>query len=154
MNFDLLLKQHQALMVQKWITNLANTSAFIFQSMPNLNWVGFYLAENQKLYLGPFQGLPACVEIPFGRGVCGKAAQARETLVVADVNSFVDHIACDSRSQAEIVVPVIHKGQLLAVLDVDSPSKYRFDQKDQLFLEKIVQQIVMKIDEWSLDTKL
>ncbi len=145
MNYSLLLKQHQALMVNRWITNLANTSAFIFQHMPNLNWVGFYLAENKNLYLGPFQGLPACVEIPFGRGVCGKSAQSKETLVVADVHAFADHIVCDTRSQSEVVVPIVHNDILLGVLDVDSPSKYRFDQKDQDFLENIVHNLISKL---------
>ena len=145
-DFSLILKQHDALMIGRWLTDLANTSAFIFHNLPNLNWVGFYLLENKNLYLGPFQGLPACTEIPLGRGVCGKAALARETLIVPDVNAFIDHIACDSRSQSEIVVPIVHKDHVLGVLDVDSPIKYRFNQNDQLFLEKIVNNLLKKLD--------
>jgi GAF domain-containing protein len=122
------------------IANAANTAALLYWSLADLNWAGFYLVEPQRgdLLLGPFQGKPACVRIPVGRGVCGTAAQRRETVVVPDVHAFPGHIACDSASNSEIVVPVIQDGRLLGVLDVDSPVRARFDDADARGLEQLV----------------
>jgi GAF domain-containing protein len=122
------------------IANAANTAALLYWSLADLNWAGFYLVEPQRgdLLLGPFQGKPACVRIPVGRGVCGTAAQRRETVVVPDVHAFPGHIACDSASNSEIVVPVIQDGRLLGVLDVDSPVRARFDDADARGLERLV----------------
>jgi L-methionine (R)-S-oxide reductase len=142
MNFDLLLKQHAALMTKNWITNLANTSAFLFYNLPRINWVGFYLMENQKLWLGPFQGKPACTEIELDRGVCGKAASTQKTILVSDVHDFDGHIVCDPASRSEIVVPIMLNKKVIAVLDVDSPVVGRFNENDQVFLENIVKNIL------------
>lgn len=121
-----------------FIANAANASALLFHSLPEINWAGFYIAEGQELVLGPFQGKPACVRIPFGRGVCGTAARERKTLVVPDVNRFPGHIACDTASRSEIVVPLLNWGRLLGVLDIDSASLNRFDDEDQEGLESVV----------------
>lgn len=118
------------------IANLANAAALINQLLADINWAGFYLYEDGELVLGPFQGLPACIRIPLGRGVCGTAAQSKETVLVANVHEFPGHIACDAASQSEIVVPIIKDGVLLGVLDIDSPSLNRFDLEDQAGLEK------------------
>lgn len=129
-----------------WFTNLSNTSAAIMAHLPRLNWVGFYLAHGQTLYLGPFQGLPACLRIPFAKGVCGKAAQTLESVLVLDVDAFPGHIACDVRSRSELVIPLVHEGKLLGVLDLDSPDVGRFDVDDQLGLETIVKSLVAGTD--------
>lgn len=121
-----------------FVANAANTCALLYQSLPNVNWVGFYIAEGKQLVLGPFQGKPACVRIPFGKGVCGTAAAKRKTIVVPDVNRFPGHIACDSASQSEIVVPLLNWGKLLGVLDIDSASRERFDEDDSEGLESVV----------------
>ena len=120
------------------ITNLANTAALLYHNIPNINWAGFYLLENTKLVLGPFQGLPACMEIQLGRGVCGKSAAENKIIRVDNVHEFPGHIACDSLSRSEIVLP-LHKGRLIGVLDVDSPDIGRFTQKDVKGLQKIVE---------------
>ncbi|WP_035155471.1 GAF domain-containing protein [Cohnella thermotolerans] len=117
------------------IANLANASALLQTYLTDINWVGFYLLEEGELVLGPFQGLPACVRIPLGRGVCGTSAARRETIVVEDVHQFPGHIACDAASQSEIVVPLFAGGSLIGVLDIDSPVKGRFTQEDRRFLE-------------------
>ncbi len=117
------------------IANLANASALIWQELPDLNWAGFYLLEGKKLVLGPFQGKTACIEIPLGRGVCGTAAAEDRTLVIEDVHCFRGHIACDSASNSEIVVPLRRDGAVVGVLDVDSPSRSRFTEADRLGLE-------------------
>lgn len=122
---------------QNFIANAANTSALLFHSLPDVNWAGFYLAEGKELVLGPFQGKPACVRIPFGKGVCGTAAEKRETLVVPDVNRFSGHIACDPASRSEIAVPLLNWGKLLGVLDLDSTKFERFDEDDRDGLESI-----------------
>jgi GAF domain-containing protein len=119
------------------IANAANLSALINQSLPDLNWVGFYFYDGRELVVGPFQGLPACVRIPLGKGVCGTAAQSRRTQRVADVDAFPGHIACDSASRSEIVVPLVRGGELVGVLDVDSPRLDRFDGEDQAGLETL-----------------
>lgn len=119
------------------IANLANASAALNGALPNLNWVGFYLVEGDKLLLGPFQGRPACIEIPKGKGVCGTAWAENRTLVVPDVHRFPGHIACDAASNSEIVVPLRKDGQVVAVLDIDSPAMGRFDEDDRLGLESV-----------------
>ncbi|KIL46342.1 GAF domain-containing protein [Jeotgalibacillus campisalis] len=121
------------------IANLSNASSLLNQFLEQTNWVGFYLIDKEELVLGPFQGLPACVRIPLGKGVCGTAASERKTMRVEDVHSFPGHIACDSASQSEIVIPIVKDGQLLGVLDIDSPIQSRFDQIDQEQLEKFVE---------------
>lgn len=119
------------------VANAANTSAFLYRTVPDVNWVGFYLVKNGELVLGPFQGNPASSRIPFGKGVCGTAAQKQETVVVPDVEAFPGHIACDTSSRSEIVVPLVNWGRLLGVLDVDSATLNRFDDDDQEGLESI-----------------
>ncbi len=119
------------------IANLANASALLAQFLADINWAGFYLLDEQGLVLGPFQGLPACVRIPVGRGVCGTAAERKETMLVPDVHAFPGHIACDAASQSEIVVPLLAAdGRLIGVLDIDSPSLNRFDETDRVQLER------------------
>jgi GAF domain-containing protein len=126
------------------VANAANVAALLFWSLPQLNWAGFYLVEPRRgdLLLGPFQGKPACVRIPVGRGVCGTAAARRETVVVPDVHAFPGHIACDSASNSEIVVPVVRDAELLGVLDLDSPVRSRFDDADARGLEALVRVFV------------
>lgn len=120
------------------IANAANFSALVFNSLPDLNWAGFYLYDGTELVVGPFQGKPACIRIALGRGVCGTAAQTRQTQVVRDVHSFDGHIACDAASQSEIVVPLVNAdGSLLGVWDVDSPSVARFDDEDLAGMEAL-----------------
>lgn len=120
------------------IANLSNASALLNQFLERINWVGFYLLEHDELVLGPFQGLPACIRIPMGQGVCGTAAEKRTSVVVKDVNTFSGHIACDPQSQSEVVIPMIKDGELLGVLDIDSPETGRFDELDKTYLEKFV----------------
>ena len=127
----------EGMLDRAWFTNLANASAAISAHLPDLNWAGFYLAVERELILGPFQGLPACLRIPFGRGVCGASADRQETMLVADIHAFPGHIACDARSQSEIVVPLVLDGRVLGVLDLDSPNKNRFDEQDCRGLEAI-----------------
>lgn len=114
-----------------WITNLSQFSAFLNMNLEDINWVGFYLTDKpEQLKLGPFQGNVACVDIPFGKGVCGSAAKEQRTLVVKDVDQFSGHIACDARSRSEVVCPIIIEGKTVGVLDIDSPSLNRFDDSD------------------------
>ena len=113
------------------VANMANASALIFECLPEVNWVGFYRNVGGELVLGPFQGRPACIRIKFGDGVCGVAAQTRQVQRVEDVNGFPGHIACDSASASEIVVPLMRDGELLGVLDIDSPNTARFTQEDE-----------------------
>ncbi len=119
------------------IANLSNTSALLKVSLDRVNWAGFYRYDGAELVLGPFQGLPACIRIPLGSGVCGTAAERRETLVVSDVHAFPGHIACDSASNSEIVVPLTVNGRLYGVLDVDSPEENRFGADEREFLEAV-----------------
>lgn len=121
-----------------FIANAANTVAHLFHAVPDINWVGFYMFKDDELVLGPFQGKPACTRIPVGKGVCGTAAQQRKTMVVPDVNDFPGHIACDTASRSEIVVPLLNWGKLLGVLDVDSASLDRFKEEDREGFESIV----------------
>lgn len=148
MNYSLLCEQLKALCedVSYPITNLANASALLFDALEDLNWAGFYLMQEGQLLLGPFQGKTACTKIALGRGVCGTAAQQDQTQLVYDVHEFPGHIACDSASNSEIVVP-IHKGaEVVAVLDIDSPSLNRFDEADQAGLEQFVKALEESID--------
>lgn len=115
--------------------NLANTSALLFETLPNLNWAGFYWMEGGALVLGPFQGKPACIHIAVGKGVCGSAVQEGRTIRVEDVHAFPGHIACDGASNSEIVIPLRKNGEIWGVLDIDSPFVGRFTQEDQLGLE-------------------
>jgi GAF domain-containing protein len=121
-----------------FVANAANASALLFHSLPDVNWVGFYIAEKEELVLGPFQGKPACMRIPFGKGVCGTAARKQETIIVPDVNRFPGHIACDAVSRSEIVVPLLNWGKVLGVLDIDSATVNRFDHEDEEGLESVV----------------
>jgi len=131
------------------IANAANLAALLYWSLPQLNWAGVYLVEPVKgdLLLGPFQGKPACVRIPVGRGVCGTAAARRATVVVTDVHAFPGHIACDSASNSEIVVPVLRGDRLIGVLDLDSPVPGRFDSEDAAGLEQLVRVFVESLSE-------
>ena len=120
------------------IANAANLSAYLFMALPAVNWVGFYfLHPNAELVVGPFQGKPACVRIALGKGVCGTAAERRQSILVEDVHAFPGHIACDSASRSELVIPLIKEGELLGVLDLDSPDLARFDAEDKAGLERI-----------------
>ena len=120
------------------IANLANAAALLWQELDDLNWAGFYLSEGDRLVLGPFQGKPACIEIPYGKGVCGTAAEKQEAVVVEDVHEFPGHIACDEASRSEIVIPMTRNGVVFAVLDLDSPTVGRFTQADRAGLEVFV----------------
>lgn len=119
------------------IANMANAAALIFEAVPDLNWAGFYRNIDDELVLGPFQGRPACIRIAFGSGVCGVAAKTRKVQLVEDVNAFPGHIACDSASSSELVVPIVRDGSLLAVLDLDSPKKGRFAEIDRVGCERL-----------------
>ena len=143
MDYDMLIKQLLSLSedVPEPVSVLANAAALLYNTLPDLNWAGFYLAKENVLWLGPFQGKPACVKIPFGRGVCGTAAEKRETVRVPDVHAFPGHIACDCASNAEIVVPIFSGETLFGVLDIDSPKTGRFTDTDTEGLERFVRQL-------------
>ncbi|MFF7710654.1 GAF domain-containing protein [Pseudomonas sp. NPDC007930] len=138
--YPLLLAQLQALLAgeRDFIANAAQFSAFLFSELPELNWAGFYLNRDEQLLLGPFQGKVACVRIPFSKGVCGAAARTRQTQRVEDVHAFPGHIACDSASNSELVVPLVKAGRLIGVLDLDSPRVGRFSEADQAGIEALV----------------
>ena len=119
------------------VANAANLAALVYHALPDLNWVGFYFYDGAELVVGPFQGLPACVRIALDKGVCGAAARTRQTQRVADVEAFPGHIACDAASRSELVVPLVHDGELVGVFDLDSPRVNRFDEEDQQGLEAI-----------------
>ena len=137
--YTLLQAQLESLLADErdFIANAAQFSAFLYHQLDDLNWAGFYLNRNEELVLGPFQGQIACVRIPFGRGVCGAAAASRQTQRVEDVHAFAGHIACDSASNSELVVPLIKDGRLIGVLDLDSPGIGRFSEQDQLGIEAL-----------------
>ena len=141
-DYELLLKQLNSLSEGEddAIAILSNASALLNQFMHEVNWVGFYLWKKEKdeLVLGPFQGMPACIRIPYGKGVCGTAIKEMKTQLVADVTQFPGHIACDSASRSEIVVPIMINNSVYGVLDIDSPIMNRFDETDQLYMEKFV----------------
>ena len=141
--YPLLIQQLQAITdgVPHKIANLANTAALLWEALEDINWVGFYLREGDTLVLGPFQGKVACIEIPMGRGVCGTAAARGKTLRIDDVHTFPGHIACDSASNSEIVIPLLRDGQVVGVLDIDSPLLSRFTPDDQLGLEAVARVI-------------
>jgi len=138
--YELLLHQLEGLLSIETnpVANMANTAAVLFNGLENLNWAGFYILQTDTLVLGPFQGKPACVRIALGRGVCGTAAQTGQTQLVKNVHEFKGHIACDSASKSEIVIPIFKDGKVWGVLDIDSPVLARFDETDREFLEKAV----------------
>lgn len=127
------------------IANAANLAALVFHALPELNWAGFYFHDGHELVVGPFQGKPACVRIAIGKGVCGTAAETRETQVVPDVHAFPGHIACDGDTRSEIVVPLIHDGEVVGVLDLDSPHPDRFDTTDREGLEAVARVFVASL---------
>lgn len=129
-----------------WLANLSNASALLWLLLDDINWAGFYLYKKEELVLGPFQGKPACTHIRLGKGVCGTAAETRETQLVKDVHEFPGHIACDSASNSEIVVPIIKNDRLIGVLDIDSPTLNTFDEVDKKGLEKFVSIIVKYVN--------
>ncbi|MDM8100993.1 MULTISPECIES: GAF domain-containing protein [Oceanobacillus] len=142
-DYELLIKQLDALSTgeSNQTALLANASSLLNQFLDEVNWVGFYLTENEELVLGPFQGLPACIRIPFGKGVCGTAVSKNKTQRIADVHQFPGHIACDGASKSEIVIPISRNKEIIGVLDIDSPIYDRFDAIDQDNLEKFVAQL-------------
>ena len=147
MDYISLLKSYKALIEEEddFIALLSNTSAFIYNTVSDLNWAGFYLVKEDELVLGPFQGKPACTRIKYGDGVCGTALKERETMVVENVHEFQGHIACDSASNSEIVVPVFRDGKVIGVLDIDSPLFSRFKDEEKQFFEELV---------WVLENKI
>lgn len=140
--YQLLGKQLEALIAGEpnTVANLSNASALLNIFLDNVNWVGFYLYEEdtRQLVLGPFQGLPACIRIPLGKGVCGSAAEQQKVMRIANVHDFPGHIACDAASQSEIVLPIVKEGRLIGVLDIDSPILDRFDEEDEAGLSKFI----------------
>ena len=147
MEYISLLKSYKALIEKEddFIALLANTSAFIYNMINDLNWAGFYLLKEDDLVLGPFQGKPACTRIKNGSGVCGTALKERETIIVDDVHEFKGHIACDGASNSEIVVPIFRNGIIIGVLDIDSPKFSRFKDEEKQFFEELV---------WALEGKI
>lgn len=147
-DFSMLNRQLEALLdTRDWLTNSAQTGAFIAQQLNDLNWVGFYLQrQSNVLSLGPFQGQPACHPIPFSKGVCGAAARQQTTQRVDDVHAVEDHIACDANSRSELVVPVVANGHLWGVLDLDSPLHGRFTEQDQDGIEALVATFIQQTD--------
>jgi len=146
-NYQELISEIKALIegIPYPIANYANVSATIWKAMDDINWVGFYLIDNNKLILGPFQGNPACVSIEIGKGVCGSAVARKRSLIVPDVHDFPGHIACDTDSRSEIVIPMIKNGKTIGVLDIDSPLLDRFDVNDRVNLEEIVKILLKNI---------
>lgn len=146
-DYDALIAQAEALIsgVPHRIANLANVSALIFDTLADLNWAGFYLLEGETLVLGPFQGRPACIEIPASRGVCGAAVRENRSQLVPDVHAFAGHIACDSASRSELVVPLKRDGAVFGVLDLDSPSPARFTEADREGMERLARVIEQNI---------
>lgn len=150
--YELLIQQLESLLENQdnWITNLSQFTALINMSLDKVNWVGFYLAQpGGALKLGPFQGNVACFDIPMGQGVCGSAAESKETLIVADVDQFPGHIACDAASRSELVCPIIINDKLIGVLDIDSPILDRFTQEDKVGIEALVN-VLIQSTRWPL----
>ncbi|MDR9440198.1 MAG: GAF domain-containing protein [Halomonas sp.] len=147
-DYPLLARQLEALLdTRDWLTNSAQTCAFLMQELHDLNWVGFYLQRQpEMLSLGPFQGKPACHPIPFSKGVCGAAARTRRSQRVDDVHALADHIACDAQSRAELVVPLVVNDRLWGVLDLDSPNEGRFSEVDQAGTESLMMTFVENTD--------
>lgn len=139
--YEELAAQMEAVLEKEWplVSNLSNAASVLYNGMENINWAGFYLMEEGVLWLGPFGGKPACVRIEMGKGVCGTAAARDEVQLVKDVHLFPGHIACDSASMSEIVIPLHKEGKVVGVLDIDSPVLARFDENDRKALEKIAQ---------------
>jgi len=131
---------------QDIIANAANLSSLLFYTLGEVNWVGFYFLKGSELVVGPFQGRPACASIPMGKGVCGTAAETRKVQRVADVHTFEGHITCDVNSRSEIVLPLVRNGEIIGVLDLDSPVKNRFDEKDERLLQKIADIFIHSLD--------
>jgi L-methionine (R)-S-oxide reductase len=147
---NLVLQLHSLLAGERdFIANAANFASLLYNSLPDLNWAGFYFLQGEELVLGPFQGKPACVRIAIGKGVCGVAAAQRETIIVANVHDFPGHIACDSASNSEIVVPLVKDGRLLGVLDLDSPQFARFDDGDAEGLNRLAAEFIGAVGLWS-----
>ncbi|WP_188206435.1 GAF domain-containing protein [Alkalibacillus aidingensis] len=148
-NYEQVIKQLDSLLEgENDVTaHLANASSLLNQFLDQVNWVGFYLMKEGELVLGPFQGLPACVRIPNGKGVCGTATAEQTTQLVPDVHEFPGHIACDAQSQSEIVVPIIIDDKIFGVLDIDAPVKNRFDEIDKTYLERFVDTLIKHIKE-------
>ncbi|WP_274169700.1 GAF domain-containing protein [Halalkalibacter sp. APA_J-10(15)] len=146
--YNLVTNQLKALIAGEpnTIANLANASSLLNQFLPDVNWVGFYLVEGEGLVLGPFQGMPACVRIPSGKGVCGTSLEKKQTIRVSNVHDFPGHIACDAASQSEIVIPLIVHGRIFAVLDIDSPQLNRFTEEEQIHLEQFVNELAKGIE--------
>ena len=147
-NPDWLADQARALLAGQSdpVANAANLSALLYFSLDDVNWAGFYFYRDGRLLVGPFQGKPACVEIPLGRGVCGVAAESRKVQRVADVDAFEGHIACDADSRSEIVLPLVHKGELIGVLDLDSPVPDRFGAEEERLLREIADIYIGSLD--------
>ena len=148
-HYDDLVRQARGILAgeRDLIANAANFGALVYHSLPQVNWAGFYLYDGHELVVGPFQGKPACIRIALGRGVCGTAAQTRQTQLVRDVNAFDGHIACDAASQSEIVVPLVKAdGSLLGVWDVDSPITDRFDEDDRAGMEALCAVFMASVD--------
>lgn len=145
--YERLLRQLVALIKgeKDFIANLANASALLNQFLRDINWVGFYLWKDDELVLGPFQGLPACIRIPYGKGVCGSAIKQKETILVPNVEEFPGHIVCDAASKSEIVVPMFKGEKMIGVLDIDSPIYHRFNDRDREYLEKFVDLLIDNI---------
>jgi L-methionine (R)-S-oxide reductase len=142
-----MLQEIEAILTGRWITDLANISAILMNNFGDINWVGFYLVpENEPdiLWLGPFQGQPACTTIQFSKGVCGAAATLKKGMLIDDVELFPGHIVCDSRSKSEIAIPLLRNNQVIGVLDVDSTSLARFSKEDQVFFENVTQILLKK----------
>ncbi len=144
MNWNEVIQQAQGLTTGEanLIANLSNLSALLNEAMTDINWVGFYLCEGEELVLGPFQGKPACIRIPFGRGVCGTAVSSQKIQRIADVHQFPGHIACDAASESEIVLPIVVNQRVVAVLDIDSPLVDRFSTDDEAGLALLVNQVI------------
>lgn len=143
------LKEIEALLCGFWLSDLANVSSYLFHHLLELNWVGFYLDDGEKLRLGPFMGKPACLEIPHGKGVCGASFYQKKSLIVDDVDQFPGHIRCDIETRSELVVPFYINNQVIGVLDLDSSRVARFAESDKIFMEKILEILSSKIQEKS-----
>ncbi|HSI67862.1 MAG TPA: GAF domain-containing protein [Planococcus sp. (in: firmicutes)] len=145
--YSMLSKQLDALLTGETnkIANLSNASSLLNQFLERVNWVGFYLMEEGELVLGPFQGLPACVRIPVGKGVCGTAVSEKKTMLIKDVHEFPGHIACDAASRSEVVIPLVQNGEVIGVLDIDSPELSRFNDEDQEGLELFTEVLLKHI---------
>jgi L-methionine (R)-S-oxide reductase len=148
MDYQLIKKSIEELLIGEtnFIANAANFSAFLYHEMDDLNWVGFYLMDGQELVLGPFSGKPACIRIKLGKGVTGKSAESRKAIVVGDVHSFPDHIACDPNSRSELVIPMIYDNEIYGVLDLDSPKLNRFSNDDKVLTEDLLDILIKNSD--------